>query len=105
MINIISINAPEVIVEDQQKSLWAAARCCPEAFFIDVALRKRVLMLCAQDFLVEFANARLGDSFNEDDVIGEPPFGNLREQEFDDLVLLDLPGKFLFRNHVGHRTL
>src|SRR5690242_7269315 len=32
--------------------------------------------LCAQDFLIELSHAGLGDSFQEEHFIGQPPFGN-----------------------------
>src|SRR5579859_7669029 len=58
-------------------------------------------VLAAQHLFVEFADAGFGDGFYEFDAVGQPPFGDVGAQVFDNLFGCHLPGVIGFGDDEG----
>lgn len=57
-------------------------------------------MLRPQHLFVELPDAGLRDSFDEDDIIGQPPFRNLRTQKLEYLLARNLAHEIWFENRI-----
>ena len=62
-------------------------------------------ILSTEGFFVEFADAGFRDGFDEDDVVGEPPFGHTRAQVVENVFFGELTGEVGFGDDEGYRSL